>query len=248
MDSGKKEVSKMATRSHNGFTLIELLVVITIIGVLIALVVPAVISSTESARRAKCINYQKELGLAVTGYTARKGYYPGYRKQPGNYSWVVAIFSDLDRKKLWEDWRAGTRTEVLLNQLICPGDEGAKLAAEDNTPLLSYVANIDIFIDLFGNKAPMIPSRIPSTTTTVMLGERYGEELHQRERPRKWTNTDAFQVGFSLPNQPTTVGDPRVFLSNHPGGSVVTFCDGHAKFLADTTIIDVDGTIPEQGE
>ncbi len=43
MDSGKKEVSKMATRSHNGFTLIELLVVITIIGVLIALVVPAVI-------------------------------------------------------------------------------------------------------------------------------------------------------------------------------------------------------------
>jgi prepilin-type N-terminal cleavage/methylation domain-containing protein/prepilin-type processing-associated H-X9-DG protein len=88
----------MSTR--RGFTLVELLVVIAIIGVLVALLLPAVQAAREAARRAQCSNNLKQIGIAIHNYSDVQDAMP-----PGNYhgvfgSWLLHILPFMEQTQL----------------------------------------------------------------------------------------------------------------------------------------------------
>jgi prepilin-type N-terminal cleavage/methylation domain-containing protein len=119
----------MSTRRRTGFTLVELLVVLVIISMLVALLVPAVMSSRNRARITQCMNSQKELATAIIAYDTAKGHLPGYRNTVGGNTvgWVPVLLPFLGRNDLWEGggaagWRGGAGPSVRINQLVCPGD------------------------------------------------------------------------------------------------------------------------------
>jgi prepilin-type processing-associated H-X9-DG protein len=142
----KRSVEK---RRPGVFTLVELLVVISIIGMLMALLLPAVQSARESGRQNTCRNNQRNLGLAIIQYETQKKQYPGYVNLV-NFnprSWGFLILPQLERNDLWDRYSTqyepdGTtitpQPSEALELMQCPSDppEGTTTA-----PPSSYVLN-----------------------------------------------------------------------------------------------------------
>jgi prepilin-type processing-associated H-X9-DG protein/prepilin-type N-terminal cleavage/methylation domain-containing protein len=122
------------------FTLIELLVVISIIGVLIALLLPAVQAARESARRTQCVNNLKQLGVAMHTYeSASRCFPPGYVSNfdtsgadtgPG-WGWAAMLLPQFEQKPLFdainfnlaiEDVSNSTSRLTRMSVFLCPSD------------------------------------------------------------------------------------------------------------------------------
>jgi prepilin-type N-terminal cleavage/methylation domain-containing protein/prepilin-type processing-associated H-X9-DG protein len=85
-------------KQRGGFTLVELLVVIAIIGILIALLLPAVQAARESARRAQCTNNLKQMGLGIHNYEDAKGKLPAAYSAATGLSWHVNILPYIEQE------------------------------------------------------------------------------------------------------------------------------------------------------
>jgi prepilin-type N-terminal cleavage/methylation domain-containing protein len=84
-----------------GFTLVELLVVIAIIGILVALLFPAIQSARESARRAECMNRFHQVGIGLQAFHDKRGSFPvGMIHPEGWYSWSSFILAEIEEPTL----------------------------------------------------------------------------------------------------------------------------------------------------
>jgi prepilin-type N-terminal cleavage/methylation domain-containing protein/prepilin-type processing-associated H-X9-DG protein len=88
-----------------GFTLVELLVVIAIIGILVALLLPAIQYAREAARRTACVNNLKQVGLAAIQHENVRRYYANrVDANPKEGSWLVAILPYMEESDLFNEW------------------------------------------------------------------------------------------------------------------------------------------------
>ncbi len=136
----RNQKSQIRNLKSRGFTLVELLVVITIIGILIALLLPAVQAAREAARRMQCSNNVKQIGLALHNYESiTKALPPGaiwYHPLPRNGSILLHILPFIEQQSLYDafDFKQasldgqffeGSSEEIgstIVSTYVCPSD------------------------------------------------------------------------------------------------------------------------------
>ncbi|MCA9188184.1 MAG: DUF1559 domain-containing protein [Pirellulaceae bacterium] len=124
-----------------GFTLVELLVVIAIIGLLVALLLPAVNAAREAARRTQCSNNMRQTALAVHNYHSARNVLPPMRVDDHQPTWLMLILDHMEEtatKELWKndvgcfyDQSLLART-VQVESYYCPSqthDDGGRVIA-----------------------------------------------------------------------------------------------------------------------
>ena len=108
---------KRNNRFCRGFTLVELLVVIAIIGVLVALLLPAIQAARESARRSQCLNNLKQMGLAIQMHLDAKKCFPTgcNGTDSKSVSWAYYLLPYMEEGAVFEAYNASYRVDDPVN-------------------------------------------------------------------------------------------------------------------------------------
>jgi len=202
-------------------------------GILVALLLPAVQSAREAARRSSCMNNLKQIAIAFHNYhdvykSFPPAYIPDENGQP-KHSWRVLILPFLEQAALYqrynfdEPWNSPNNqavTNVRIPVFCCPSSvPGPPSQLETNYMVITGPGTV-----FDGGKACSFSDILDGTSNTLLVVEVCGTGVNWAE-PK---DLDASKLSFPLGTGGGSSPD-----SLHPGGLLVVLCDGAVHFLRD---------------
>ena len=244
-------------RSVNaGFTLIELLVVIAIVGLLVALLFPAVSATREASRRMTCTNNLRQIGVALQMYHEKQNRYPigGIEWRGGGdpsrrqLAWSAfllpyleqqAIYDQLDLSLAFDSPENAEAAAVVVSVYVCPTSlRGTKLVDGRGPCDYGGIYGERISGPNSPPKGTMLYDRAVRSTdirdglsNTLMVAEDTAWSDGQ------WINgRNIFDQAFAINASPDFENDIR---SDHPGGANTVFANGTVRFLDEAVALPV---------
>ena len=207
-------------RSRLGLTLVELLVVMAILGVLVALLLPAVQQARSVARRTVCQNNLRQLGMATLQYAdSHGGEFPRGAHRPGELSWVEAL---------------GPYLESVDEIRICPEDPHRNAwRRRDGTSFL-----LSEYIALDGPDAVRTIDQLAATSRTIIAYE--GSDRRDPEasllldhvHPSKW-----FRPNFVMLGKTWDLLTAEIQPNRHQATVAdYLFADGHVEAMPEAVV------------
>ena len=220
-----------STLSRAGFTLVELLVVIAIIGMLIALLLPAVQAAREAARRMQCSNNLRQVGVALHNYhdtykaLPTLGFQPAIHTTTWRYSITIALCPFIEQPAIYAEFQnsATYGTDRAVNST------GADIVHIFDQVVSTYLCPSDV------TRVPFVGRDNIGRTNTVFS---MGDTQHQRDasgytrgpfpmRTRQITmegirDGTSNTIGISEARRPTSAQDIAATFNFDPGGGSST--------------------------
>lgn len=286
-------MSRIKKAKRIGFTLVELLVVIAIIGILVALLLPAVQAARESARRSQCLNNMKQLVTGCQLYhdvnkvfpPGHTGFNPSTPDEDYQHCWMTLILPFVEQDALYDQyrfdkrWNQGVNGRYVtqgdnsnLSVQLCPSSEHVVSGQGDYAGINGSgtynhdgLRIPDGYPKGFGYEAGLMPAIGPDpqtaknspvgikhctdgTSTTILVGEDSArnnvEEVMgetggaNRHWDKFWGYAHQTFAHHSPVLNPRNADGERQHNelgSDHPGGLIAGFADGHAQWLSDFT-------------
>jgi prepilin-type N-terminal cleavage/methylation domain-containing protein len=237
------------------FTLVELLVVIAIIGILVALLLPAIQAAREAARRSQCTNNIRQIGIAFMNFETSKKRFPNgatqrygidpetgtkYSGDPTMFSWISVMMPYLEEAGLYSqvDWtiplgERNTQTppdrshHIKFQTFLCPSDEDTGIVNDWYGARGNYVGNVGIGTIWMDD---------PSPTQDCTLSDQFGCPPGNAARK--------FPSGNPLGSNPeaanSSLGRFGTFMMNK-GRRMAEFIDGTSKTAAVSELRTIPG-------